>query len=105
MADSRRQTLEPNETADSTRHRLPVEEYVSVRRAAAILSVSEKTIRGLIQRGGLASFRIGRLIRIKRRDLIACVEREVPSNEAADARTAEDIADGILNCESRHRND
>lgn len=48
----------------------PRREAVSVKRAAELLDVHPKTVRRLIKGGKLQTFRVGRLIRI-RRDVLA----------------------------------
>ena len=45
-------------------------EYISVAQAAALLSVSEKLIRKLIKNGEIQEYRVGRLVRMKREELI-----------------------------------
>lgn len=44
-------------------------QLLSVDDAAAILSVSPKTVRRMIDRGELTTCRVGRLVRIRRSDL------------------------------------
>jgi len=44
-------------------------EFLSVKEAAQLLSVSEKVVRADIVRGRLPAYRVGRLVRIRRVDL------------------------------------
>jgi excisionase family DNA binding protein len=43
--------------------------YMTVREAAALLNVSERTVRRLIASGDLAAIRIGRVLRVSAFDL------------------------------------
>jgi excisionase family DNA binding protein len=63
--------------------------YLSVQEAAEVLGVAAKTIHALIRRGELRSYRVGRLVRIQRDDLNACVMTERDELVDVDARCDE----------------
>jgi excisionase family DNA binding protein len=49
------------------------ERFLSIAEVAVRLSVSEKTVRRMINKGGLRAHRVGRLIRVSERSLANCL--------------------------------
>lgn len=49
-------------------------EYISLREAAEILSVSDRTIRNMLADGRLRGYRIGKLIRLARTDVLDALQ-------------------------------
>src|SRR5579871_5491512 len=72
----------------------PNDEYLSVKRAAAMISVNPETIRSWLQQGRLKRYGHGRVLRVRAEDLHACMRGEGERREPIES--PEEMAARIL---------